>query len=314
MFRTLLTLASLGTSAALFAGFLGLYHPAFDTLAHFRFHLAVTLVVLGLLSLLLGMRRPGWSSLGIAAIALMTVWQILPLPKSMKLTGTTYKMLQANLRFDNPSPELFLELVNREQPEILNVQEVSQSWMPRLKGLEAQYPHVFHCPEWSSIGGVMLLSKLPLLGDGRNCHDYASLGSAIAVFGDIQVTLGSVHLRWPWPASGPRQIDALRDPLSKIGANALVGGDFNATVWSHAIQRFAEYGAMTTISGIGPSWMWDKLPAAIASCCGLPIDNVLVKGAVRIISARTLAPIGSDHLPIVVEFSIDDSDCCKAGG
>jgi endonuclease/exonuclease/phosphatase (EEP) superfamily protein YafD len=34
------------------------------------------------------------------------------------------------------------------------------------------------------------------------------------------------------------------------------------------------------------------------------------KGKVVILSAQVLAPAGSDHLPILVDFGIDDTDCC----
>lgn len=312
MSRILLSFAAIGTAAALFAGFLGFVHPAFDTAAHFRAHLSLGLVVLAAAALFAGMQRSGLFSLLLAAMAFATCWQAFPLPQPEQQAGRMYKMLQANLRFDNAQPQLLLELIARERPDILNVQEVSELWMPHLKALEADYPHVFHCPEWSRIGGVMLLSRLPIEAGGQRCHDYASLGSAIVVFGDIKVTLGSVHLRWPWPASGPRQIEALKAPLGEIGGNALVAGDFNATVWSHSIRRFAAYGGLSVVSGIGPSWIWDELPARLAGYAGLPIDNVLAKGAVRVFSAKTLRPAGSDHLPILVEFTIDDSDCCKA--
>jgi len=40
---------------------------------------------------------------------------------------------------------------------------------------------------------------------------------------------------------------------------------------------------------------------------GLPIDQVFSKGEVAILSAKTLESVGSDHLPVLVEFSLTGS-------
>ena len=48
------------------------------------------------------------------------------------------------------------------------------------------------------------------------------------------------------------------------------------------------------------------LPPAARSLrfAGLPIDQVFAKGDVVVISATTLEAVGSDHLPVLVEFSL----------
>jgi endonuclease/exonuclease/phosphatase (EEP) superfamily protein YafD len=315
MFRFLLRLCVVAALAFVVGGFLGPLHAAFDTLGHFRMHGAVGLLALGLPAFFSGMRRTGGIALLVGLLSLANCWQafsFMQVPD--RAHGRVYKLLQTNLRFDNEEHGLFLETVAREDPDFLNVQEVSELWKPHLEALQARYPHVFHCTEWGHIGGSMLFSKLPFEPEGRFCGDYASLGFAAVKLGDVRVVLGSVHLRWPWPASGPRQIEALREPLARIGANALIGGDFNATVWSDQLSRFASHGGLTIVPGIGPSWMWDELPVSLARSFGLPIDNVMTKGAVRVLSAQTLAPVGSDHLPVLIRFWINDLDCCKAGG
>jgi endonuclease/exonuclease/phosphatase (EEP) superfamily protein YafD len=118
------------------------------------------------------------------------------------------------------------------------------------------------------------------------------------------VEIGVVHLRWPWPASGPEQIKALEPRLAFIGADAIIAGDFNAATWSHSVQRFADVAGMTVATGFGGTWMYKLLPPYLAPRLGLPIDNAMAKGSVSIDRVSTLPAIGSDHLPLLIEFSV----------
>ena len=50
------------------------------------------------------------------------------------------------------------------------------------------------------------------------------------------------------------------------------------------------------------TWLHRALPRWLLFA-GLPIDQVFAKGDIRVHSIRNLEPAGSDHLPILVEFS-----------
>jgi endonuclease/exonuclease/phosphatase (EEP) superfamily protein YafD len=82
-----------------------------------------------------------------------------------------------------------------------------------------------------------------------------------------------------------------------------MAGDCNAAPWSGAVRHIAEHGGLTVMPSVGPTWMWRRLPDALRFA-GLPIDQVFSKGDVVIHSAHKMAPAGSDHLPILVEFSL----------
>jgi endonuclease/exonuclease/phosphatase (EEP) superfamily protein YafD len=302
--RMIILLAIAGKSLAILAGFLGPVHPAFDTLAHFRLHLAAGLILVSLAALALGVRQPGIAGMAVAAIAVVSAWQALPLPRtSVAQAGPVHSLLFFNMRFDNPHPELVTDLIAATDADIVLLTEYSRMWEPRLASLNRNYPYFFHCPEWRRSGGTVMFSKFPIEADNRYCHDYAALGYVTANIGGVPVTIASAHMRWPWPASGPRQLDAIAPALGRIGENALMAGDFNATVWSHHMHRLAQLGGLTLYAGLGPTWILEGVPVWLARYGGLPIDNVLSKGAVRIVSARTLEPAGSDHLPVLVEFT-----------
>jgi len=61
---------------------------------------------------------------------------------------------------------------------------------------------------------------------------------------------------------------------------------------------------MEVARGFGGTWIYERLPTSLAPFFGLPIDNVMTKGAVRLSGVKSLPPMGSDHLPLLVEFRI----------
>jgi len=309
--RPLLLLVMLGLSAGILGGFLGAVHPVFDTLSNFRLHLSVGLLALAALWSLKCSRIPAFVFALVAFGGVAAAVPGLPITSRAVMPSAgerTYSLFVMNLLWNNPEPARVEALIAANDPDIVMLTELSPVWTQMLARLAGRYPHAFHCAEWGHEPGSIILSRFPRLpGDGF-CGPYGSLGLARFEIGGRAVALGVVHLRWPWPASGPRQIDVLVPELARIGPDALVAGDFNSATWTHSVGRFAEAGGLTVINGIGGSWgpsltfagrRWQWPPSL-----GLPIDNAMAKGAVRVVTARTLEPAGSDHLPLLVNFVI----------
>ncbi len=305
--RFLVILAVLGFGLGIVGGFMGMVHPIFDTLSNFRWHLTILLVGLLVVCLLTKQWRTGFAT---ALICVFGIWQTyggLPIgvdTVKSNPAATTYKLLHINLLFDNPTPEKALETIRESDADILSLVETSYFWEEPLSKLDAIYPHKFHCPEWEALGGGMIFSKLPFTEKPPYCHDYGALAMAEIVIDDTKVEIGSVHLRWPWPASGPRQITALKPILESVGKNAIMAGDFNTASWSYSLKRFANYANASIADSQGGTWLLNPLPVEWADWIGLPIDNILSKGRIRVNSMRTLSDIGSDHLPVLVDFEI----------
>jgi endonuclease/exonuclease/phosphatase (EEP) superfamily protein YafD len=314
MIRRLLFLALLALSAGVALGFFGFVHPAFDTVGQFRLHFSAALFGLALVWRAMGCSNA--PAILFALVAMAGVAASAPgLPgvgaRDTALTGETIRrLLQFNLLYNNPDREAALATIMAVDADILSLTEYSEHWREPLERLAARWPHRYHCGEWRHVGGTAILSKFPFADTGEFCGDYASLALTQLDIDGRRVAVGSAHLRWPWPASGPRQIDALKGELEKLPADALIAGDFNAATWSHAVARFAAAGRLQPVAGIGPTWLHGRLPSRLAPYFGFPIDNVLAKGAVRVISAKTLPPAGSDHLPVLVEFVVRDTECC----
>jgi len=304
-------LCGLGVAVLVYAGFLGQWHAAFDTLAHFRMHLAAGVVVA---ALLLALFR-GWrlSAAGLVAAALLPVLLTLGLPE-LKWSGTAnaapdnaprYRMLHLNLRFDNPDKSAVLSMIGREKPDIVTLIEVSPQWEPRLEVLGATYPYRLRCHQDSRNGGVAILSRRPFAQGGRQeCKDDGSLALATVDFGGQAVDVVALHIGWPWPFWQKWQVDNAAQTLATLGPTAILGGDFNATPWSVMAQRVAASGDLRFTRWVGPTWIDRRAPDILRPYIGLPIDHILVKGAVMEQPPHRLGNVGSDHLPVVMDFTL----------
>lgn len=307
-------------SLPLVLGLLGRLHPAFDSLAHFRVHLAVMLVLVALpLLFFRGWRMPGLAAIVLAFSALTAT---LAPASGMSArasadaragdAGARYRLLHLNLRFDNATPERVLSLIGRVQPDVITLNEVSPMWAEKLGHIEAAYPHRIICPAPRPIGGVAILSRRPFLHpSAAQCFDRGSLAIARVQFGGQAVDIAALHLAWPWPFGQPRQLPHIERALARLSSTAILAGDLNAAPWSAAASRVATAGELRLLRGIGPTWLKPIVSPALRPYAGLPIDNVFAKGRIAPETPRRLEDIGSDHLPVLLTFGVASAEPAK---
>lgn len=303
-------------SIPLVAGFFGAWHPALDSFAHFRVHLAVLMIVVALPLLATSFRWQAVAALAFGVAALSTTSSALTIPGIGPVHAAfeprseghpVYKMLQMNLRYDNAYPEKVLQLVGRMQPDVITLEEVSGMWADKLKPLFARYPYRVMCDYPNGVFGVAILSRRPFVeGTQPQCIGSGALAIASVDFGGRTADVAALHLGWPWPFEQSQQVGQLSRNFASIGANALLGGDFNATPWSNTVKRVANAGELTLMPAAGRTWLTFKLPDFMRFA-GLTIDHVMAKGDVTVHSVTMGEDAGSDHRPLLVEFSFRDS-------
>ena len=305
----LIVLASvMAISGALVFGYLGWIHAAFDAFSHFRIHLAVILAMMAIPLMLLRF----WPEAMLAlALGSMATFQTIGLPSASANadpqagTAPIYRLLQLNLRFDNVTPEAVLSLVGRLRPDIATLNEVSQMWVEKLKLLEPSYPYQIICKRPIHVGGVAILSRRPFVdGTSGYCGRRSDFALAHLDMGGRKLELAALHIGWPWPFEQRWQIGIMEGELQRIGDTAIIAGDLNAVPWSQTARRVAAGSDAHLLRGIGPTWLDRRMPQALRGLIGLPLDNVMVKGGVVALSAATTESAGSDHLPVLVEFSL----------
>ncbi|MGH6763119.1 MAG: endonuclease/exonuclease/phosphatase family protein [Phyllobacterium sp.] len=302
-------------SVPLVLGFLGRFHPAFDAFAHFRAHLAVLMGLFALPLFFTAMKREAVMILLFAAMAFATTQSSSSL-KRLAQSGTEataetgaptaeYRLLQLNLRFDNSSQADVLRLIGRENADVITLQEVSAEWLPKLKLLESRYPYRLDCAMDQAIGGISILSRRPFPEAGISlCFNGDSFAVASIDLGGQTVHIANIHMQWPWPHDQNEQMGKLISEMVAVPHPLLMAGDFNAVPWSQTIRQLQSFTRTERVSGLGPSWLHRFLPASAARWIGLPLDHVLASEDIIVRGAEMLAPVGSDHLPIRLRFSL----------
>ncbi len=296
----------------LVAGLWGELHPAFDSLAHFRVHLSALIIVLALPCLFFR----GWRIIALTLIVLgLTAIASATMPQTGKMRAgaqaaedtpqARYRLLHLNLRFDNHTPKQVLSLIGRVEPDLITLAEVSAAWRGELALLENTYPHRLVCSEPTHIGGVAILSRRPFLHPSTaRCFDRGALAVATVNINGSTVDVAALHLGWPWPFGQSWQIGRVAPVLQDLGPTTILAGDFNAAPWSESTRRIAAAGDLTVLGGIGPTWLIRPLPNLLRRAAGLPIDNLLFKGGIVPLETTRLADVGSDHLPVLLEFGL----------
>jgi len=309
----LLALAATAVVALpLICGFFARLHPAFDSLAHFRMHLAILLLITAIpLLFLRGFRWNGVLATALGAGAILSVvgisWIAGPSAQAAhppeERTAAIYKLLHLNLRYDNPEHGKVLSLVGRLMPDIITLNEVSPAWAKRIALLAGSYRYRIVCHIDNHAGGVAILALRPFAEGEGQCLAGGTFATAKLDLGGHAVEVGAMHLHWPWPFNQADQIEDIAPLLGAMSDSAILAGDLNATPWSNASARVADAAGMRSFGPSKPTWLYRKLPEFLRFA-GFPIDRILAKGDVDILSVETLEPVGSDHLPVLVQFSI----------
>lgn len=298
---------------ALIGGHLNGFHPALDSVSHFRLHLAAAGIAIAFGLAVFGNALAAAALGVISALSFtLTVWPSFTTNSAQAeaVPAAKYRLVQANLRFDNKTPEEFLRYIADVKPDVITLQEVSEIWLPKLAAISATWPHQKLCPGTNRVGGVAILARRPFVNDGMSdCSNSGALAVETIDFNGMPITVASVHLKWPWPHDQAIQIAAMSDEFSRIksaGDRILIGGDMNAAPWSAAVGFIASQTGARILPQARGSWLFPRLPASLTRFIGLPIDNILASDRIMIDRVNPGPAFGSDHLPLEVEFGISE--------
>lgn len=296
----------LGVGVASLLGFWGRLDWTLDLFSHFR----AQYLVLHFFALLAawGLKRPrsAWVAGG---FVLFHLWFIIPfyLPKTpVPVTSPTYRLLSANVLRDNTDFDRVRALIQTTDPDILLLQEMSQPWLDAL-ALENVYPYAVTLPR-DDYFGYALYSKFPIL-QAQKYH--LADGRYFAVVAEMQLNdqILSFVGTHPPPPTGQAGAQRRNLQLQKIitFANAqpghvMVAGDLNITTWSPFFADAFENSALLDSRlgfGIQPTW-----PTNRPFFFRIPIDHIFTTASITILHRETGPEIGSDHLPIILDFTI----------
>ncbi len=294
--------------AATAAGFMGRLWWILDLCSHFRVQYLAGLAVL---ALIFGIARRHKAAVALSVFACANLAVVLPgwvlAPRTEQDPGSaTIRVMLANVNTSYGDAGKVLSAITGHDPDVIVLEEVSRRWLRDLAPLAARYPHVVTEPREDNFG-IALYSRLPLSSARIEWIGGADVPSVVAEVEtpDGRATVIGTHPLPPASAEYSRwrndQLEALPGFVKGIEGAVVLLGDLNVSPWSHHFRNLVERsGLIDSARGRGwqPTWPAGAFPLLI------PIDHCLHSEDL-VVTDRTTGPgIGSDHLPLVVNFAI----------
>jgi endonuclease/exonuclease/phosphatase (EEP) superfamily protein YafD len=319
----LILAAAAGVGMLTLAGLGARYHHYLDICDAFRGQYLLLLFFGGLVA---GGAAWAGSRIGLVAILLawffagVNLWILFPLFQggtnkrrypALSENGARpgVRLLSVNVLRRNRSYQKVIDLVNQEKPDIIALVEPNQAWLEGLAALQEEFPH-WHCIPREDNYGLALLSRYPL----RDQATVELTGKGVPTL-SAQIDLPSAKLTIivthpPPPKTTPdlhwRDLQMVRLAemvCQRTGEPVVLCGDFNAVPWSRAFWRMAHRAGLVDSSrgfGYQPTWPVDR------PWLRVPIDHCLASPGWKVTGRRIGAAVGSDHLPLIVDFQKEE--------
>ena len=292
-----------GLATATLLGFLGRFFWIFDLFSPFRvqyFQLALILIGISI------WKKNNRQLVAFVLLACLNYALVLPLyfGKPPPASEKPARAMLMNILASNGNASQVLGAVEAADPDILVLEEVTSKWAAELSVLN--YPYRL-ADVRDDCFGIMLLSRYPL---SKTNVVFIGTAGVPTLTANVHLPQGEISLiaTHPLPPfSGEyskhrnAQLAALPELVTKQKNSVLLIGDLNASPWSaHFARLIKESGLKNSMKHFGfqPSW------PAESRLLRIPIDHVLHSPEI-LIHHRSVGPsTGSDHLPVIVDFSV----------
>lgn len=282
--------------------------PLADSVAHFRLHLVILLFITCCMLLLTQAWRLSCIALAVAILGLaglypaITIWD----NNSTQIVDgkNIIKVMQVNLYFKNQSLNKVIDLIRKEQPDFIALQEVPYRTKQILAPLKEKYPYQIFCP-FSGVGDVVVLSRRPLITEAqKQCAKRHGLVWLRAQINGQEVSFASIHLYWPYPYKQWQQIRKLEPYLKQIPHPVIIAGDFNAAPWSYAVRHIGITSNTKVVGGLRMTWQQPITISGFRFVARLPIDHILASQEFVVQNISKGPDIASDHFPVITAFAL----------
>jgi endonuclease/exonuclease/phosphatase (EEP) superfamily protein YafD len=307
------------TGLAFLAGRFGNLDWRLNLLSHFVvYYFLAFLVLAGLLARLRAWKWTGAAAvLALAAGVMIAPWYFPDFRPAAG--GRRIRLLTANLLFTNPDPAPLIALIQREDPDVIFLQEVNHGCGRIEEALKNRYPHRYYRPSPCDNYGIAQLHRLDEVAMQRfffGDNGPMSLLTHVRVDGNWLILL-NIHGVPPASRRDASKRWAQMYNIAALGARRsaplIVGGDLNITMWSPEYTQVRRKGELRNARrghGILATWpvrKWDwfgplnwwplsQIPTRI------PLEHVLVSPEIGVADCRRGPDIGSDHFPLIVDL------------
>jgi endonuclease/exonuclease/phosphatase (EEP) superfamily protein YafD len=217
-------------------------------------------------------------------------------------------LLVANVLMSNRKAAELLEMVKREDPDVVLVMETDDWWEKQLRPLETEYGHHLKCP-LDNTYGMLFYSRLELFDSEVRFlveDDIPSVYARIRLPGGELVDFYGLHPEPPSTFQDTGERDAELLLIGREAKNAshpvIVAGDLNDVAWSHTTRLFQRTsGLLDPRIGRG---MYNTYHADLPFL-RFPIDHVFHSADFLLVEMKRLEHFGSDHFPIFIKLDLE---------
>ncbi len=293
------------------AGYLGRLHKYFELTSHFKAQYLIASAACLLICLIFGNWWCAAGALLTAGINLSVIapWYIAGQSTGdHEVKGQRLKLVLANVNGWNSAHDAFIAFVCLHEPDVVIVQEVNLFWARALEALHQKYPFFEVLPRGGG-SGIALYSRFCF---ERLAVELPESDARPGIIVTLQlrgtpVSLLTIHPRAPLRRGHferrNNMLASAAASLQQMAAPKLFVGDLNISVWSPYYRSLIKETKLVNVRkgfGVLPSWPTFMLFGWLM----IPIDHCLVSEDIRVIKTQTGEPIGSDHLPLIVEMEI----------
>ena len=330
MIRRLISIAiglgAIGTSVLALLALLGILSPALDLLNHLQLLLFGGAMVSTALAILVFPRNL-WrrsvivcGTLGFIASSLVVVPEMIsglgPRDPSPTDGRRVVRLMTHNLFGRNYDMELVTSVIAAEDPDIIALQEYFGGQASELHPLiSGRYPFYARC-KGGKRANIGLYSRFPFtekMSPGACPEDAYGTQRTANIIADFTLEDGqrfavvTTHLDWPVPIERQRaELHELVEAIADIDEPLILVGDFNSTPWSYTLRSFEAEAGLTrhTRNLVTFPMVWYYLGDWRPLIPILPLDHAMTRGAISVHAVRAGPPTGSDHLPVIIDFSL----------
>jgi endonuclease/exonuclease/phosphatase (EEP) superfamily protein YafD len=217
----------------------------------------------------------------------------------------TICLMISNIRMSNRNAQKFIQIVRKNKPDLLLVNEPNQWWADQLQVLDEEYPYSVKSPLENTYG-MMLFSKLKLLKGNIQFlvqDDIPSIHTIISLRSGEQIEFCGVH---PTPPTIGSDTDEREAELLIVGRSvkkstraSIVAGDLNDVGWSHTTKLFQRISSLLD-PRIGRGFF--NTYSVFIPFFRYPLDHIFYDARFKLVRLERLPKFGSDHFPILIEL------------
>lgn len=281
-----------------------------------RVQIAIVAIVAIIIALTVGARTP---VLLLAVAAVVQIVQIIPLTPLVPAQVTLMQpdglrpvhALSLNVLMENDDHQSTIDLIEREDPDIVLLMETNEDWTNAMTNVLSRYSTILSHPADDHYGLIFATR----LDSDKTEIVYLNNGDTPAVLARLRTVEGrlfnyvGLHPRPPVPGTSAEERDEQIRRAATIADTAaaptVVMGDFNDVAWSHTARRYKDIGGFKDprvgrglLASFDANRWWLRFP----------IDHLYITDDINLISFKRGEYVGSDHFPMLSTFVVPDRD------